>query len=191
MPARPNYPKLRRRHPAFLSALTLASASLFAAGPSHADVYYSGGLTSAKHTWYRPNYNSAWNAALATAESAWNAVPEVAFRRVSTKTPATPSTITVASYTASWYGLYTPREQHTSYYSGRYFNVSINSRTISKDSKNFNGFVRSVTVHELGHALSLGDNPPTSAPSIMKYSRDRNTLITHTHYDRANVSRRY
>lgn len=57
----------------------------------------------------RPNCNSTWNAALATAEAAWNAVPEVSFKRVSTKTPATSSTITVASHTATWYRLYTPR----------------------------------------------------------------------------------
>ena len=90
-----------------------------------------------------------------------------------------------------WYGLYTPKSQNTSYYSGRYFTIQINSRTINQAASNLSSFIRSVTVHELGHALSLADNPNTTSTSIMKYSRNRNSLVSPTPYDRNNVSARY
>ncbi|SDY33590.1 hypothetical protein SAMN05428934_101380 [Tessaracoccus flavus] len=100
----------------------------------------------------------------------------------------------VGSYTESWCGAY---YRYTST-----FKISINSRTINdayrRDCSNcWHNFVRSVTVHELGHVLDLIDNPvaPGKPPgyylSIMAYNRDRNAVITPYYFDQMNVSSRY
>lgn len=54
------------------------------------------------------------------------------------------------------------------------FTIKLNRRLLVNESDYFR---QSVMVHELGHALGLGDNPPES-PSIMRYDRDRNTMIS-------------
>jgi predicted Zn-dependent protease len=51
-------------------------------------------------------------------------------------------------------------------------------------------WIRGTAVHELGHALSLADNPPKS-PSIMRYDRNRDLLISPTQYDKDEVKRIY
>ena len=70
------------------------------------------------------------------------------------------------------------------------FNITLNSNRISSEATNFNHFLRSVTVHELGHVLGLKDNPPVTN-SIMRYDRDRNSMVHPSPYDVTNVSSLY
>ena len=71
------------------------------------------------------------------------------------------------------------------------FQIKLNSTTISNDATNFNNFVQSVLVHELGHILWLADNPSTTSSSIMKYTRDRNTLTRPQSYDINDVNTKF
>lgn len=73
------------------------------------------------------------------------------------------------------------------------FRVEMNARTISRDREDgkFGNFVQSVFVHELGHAIWLDDNPNTTSSSIMKYSRNRNTMTNPQTYDINNVKAKY
>lgn len=74
------------------------------------------------------------------------------------------------SYADSWIGRY-------SYYTKNgktsRFNIYLNDRLLANQSDNYK---QSTLVHELGHALSLADNPP-GVQSIMRYDRNRNTMI--------------
>jgi len=46
---------------------------------------------------------------------------------------------------------------------------------------------RSVTAHEVGHILGLGDHPPQFTSSIMHGNRTRHTVTSHTTFDARNV----
>lgn len=63
--------------------------------------------------------------------------------------------------------------------------------TEAAQSGNLANYIQSTMVHELGHTIWLADNPITSAASIMKYSRDRNTMINPSTFDILNVDAKY
>lgn len=71
------------------------------------------------------------------------------------------------------------------------FDITLNSRTISRDATNVSNFIQSVFVHELGHSIWLRDNPPTTSPSIMSHSRDRDTMTDPQTYDINAVNAKY
>ena len=71
------------------------------------------------------------------------------------------------------------------------FEIYLNRATIISDATNLDNFIQSVLVHELGHTIWLEDNPVTSSASIMKYSRDRNSMISPSPYDVSNVAAKY
>jgi len=52
-------------------------------------------------------------------------------------------------------------------------------------------WAQSTTTHELGHGLSLADDPNTSASSLMKHNRNRTTVGSPTAYDKSEVLRIY
>lgn len=83
------------------------------------------------------------------------------------------------------YGLCTRK-----WFLGYYYTIDINYRRIKEDASNLQNFIRSVTVHELGHVFSLSDNPGTTA-SIMSYSRNRNTMIQPQTIDITRVRNKY
>jgi hypothetical protein len=128
-------------------------------------------------------YNDSWQGPMDQAIWNWNSTPTPVWI---TKSSSAPSWVTAASYSDTWYGLYT-----THWYFGRYFDIKLNARTISRDAYNFSNFVTSCFVHELGHALNLDDNPNTSSPSIMKQDRDRNSMTTPQQYDIDDVNYYY
>lgn len=113
------------------------------------------------------------------ALASWNAHGKVNI----TKSDRAAAYVTVASYSATWYGLYTP--------SFGAFNIKLNSRTIARDAGVFANFSRSTFAHELGHSLSLADNPVTDSASLMKHNRNRNTLYNPTSWDNARVNSVY
>lgn len=125
--------------------------------------------TSSQYTQVVKNSINAWN----------NAVPGVKFYFDKNA----PNTIYSGNYKNNWIGYY-------SYYTKRgktyKFNIYLNNRLLSKRSYNYK---QSTLVHELGHALSLADNP--SAKSIMRHDRNRNVLIAPTEDDKAGVKKHY
>ncbi|MDF2539397.1 MAG: hypothetical protein K0S76_2418 [Herbinix sp.] len=71
------------------------------------------------------------------------------------------------------------------------FEIQLNSTTITNNAVNLNNYIQSVFVHELGHAIWLEGNPTTTEDSIMKYSRNRNTMIAPSSFDEASVNMKY
>lgn len=161
-------------------ALTLGGASV-----AHAD-YFSPGMPSKKNSVRYVGVNPTYVNHFDNGRFRWNsAVSGVTFG----KSNAAKNTMTAARYSASWYGYYTaygPRN------SSRTFTIQVNARTLSRDAGgNLSNWIASTTTHELGHALSLADNPNTSKSSIMKYSRNRATMISPQPYDVSEVNRIY
>jgi hypothetical protein len=164
-----------------ISSMVLTAFLLIVSELPARATYYSGGMPSATFSIKPWNYNSTWQTPLNAALASWNATATPA--NITKSTGAT-ATLTVSSTSDTWYGLYTP----TGIWPFRSFTIRLNSRTISADASNVSNFIRSSFAHELGHGLSLGDNPTTSAPSIMKHSRDRNTLYVPQSYDITEVN---
>lgn len=74
----------------------------------------------------------------------------------------------------NWYGFYEP--QYTNFLHIDSFTITLNDWSMQYLTENMKV---STLVHELGHALSLADNPifTTSDESIMNYSRNRNNYM--------------
>jgi len=175
----------RRRLLAVATGALLALPSgLLAATPAQA-TYYSGGMPNA-HFYIQPySYNSLWQPALDQALTNWFNTPTPAWIQ---KSSSASSWLTAAYLSDTWYGLYQPFGSG----SGRYFHISLNSRTIAGDASNFTNFVTSCFTHELGHGLSLNDNPPVaSTASIMRHDRNRNVMTTPQQYDINDVNNFY
>ncbi|AZQ33225.1 hypothetical protein EJ357_06980 [Streptomyces cyaneochromogenes] len=164
------------------SLATACTIALFAA-PAHG-TYWSGGMPRADFSIRTYSYNPTWQGPLDNGIVNWNGTPTPA---AIGKLSSSPNTLTATSYSDTWYGLFTssgPRD------SSRTFTIKLNSRTISRDATNFSNMVTRVFSHELGHGLSMADNPSTSSSSIMKYTA-WNTLVKPTTYDIAEVNRIY
>lgn len=163
-----------------LLAAPVAAALVLVGGVAPANAwYYSRGMPYATYSIKPWNYNSTWSTPMNNALASWNTHPKVNI----TKSAQAAAYVTVASYSDTWYGLYTP--------GWNTYNAKLNSRTISRDATNFANFARSTWAHELGHSLSLADNPVTDSASIMKHSRNRNVVVNPTTWDRARVSSVY
>ena len=98
--------------------------------------------------------------------------------------------IEAAQYSDTWYGLTTQTYNTSTGYTSK-FVIQINSKTISDDATDFTNFAISTVTHEFGHVFWLCDNPNTTKSSIMKYSRDRNTMTTPQQFDIDNVNAKY
>jgi hypothetical protein len=166
------------------STILLAISGVLSSEMPASAIYYSGGMPSATFSIKPWNYNSTWQSPLDSALASWNATATPANL---TKSSGAAATLTVSSVSDTWYGLYTP----TGIWPFRSFTIRLNSRTISADAINVSNFIRSTFAHELGHGLSLGDNPTTSASSLMKHSRNRNTMYLPQSYDIAEVNSYY
>jgi predicted Zn-dependent protease len=125
--------------------------------------------TSSQYTQVVKNSINAWN----------NAVPGVKIHLDKNA----PNTIYSGNYKNNWIGYYSYYTRKGKTYK---FNIYLNNRLLSKRSYNYK---QSTLVHELGHALSLADNP--SAKSIMRHDRNRNVLIAPTADDKAGVKKHY
>lgn len=98
--------------------------------------------------------------------------------------------IEAAQYSDTWYGLTTQTHDASTGYTSK-FVIQINSKTISDEATNFSNFAISTVTHEFGHVFWLCDNPNTTKSSIMKYSRDRNTMTKPQQFDIDNVNAKY
>lgn len=124
------------------------------------------------------SYNSTWQTPMNKALANWNATSSPANFY---KNSNSGSTITVKSYSNTWYGTY----QRCG---GMCMYIKLNSRTINRDASNFANFVTSTLVHEFGHALNLAHN---SSTSIMNTSRNRNTMTKPQAHDVSDVNAYY
>jgi len=170
----------RKRRWHYLIAAPVAAALVILTGVAPANAwYYSGGMPYATYSIKPWNYNSTWTTPMNNALASWNAHGKVNI----TKSSRAAAYVTVASYSAAWYGLYTPGTNT--------FNIKLNSRTLAAAAGVFANVSRSTFAHELGHSLSLADNPVTDSASLMKHNRNRNTLYSPTSWDNACVNSVY
>lgn len=148
--------------------------------------YYSGGMPSATFQIKPYSYNDQWQPYMDAALASWNSMSVVSI----SKDSGASASVTAASYSADWYGLYTPYGVSPCC---RWFGIQLNARTLSADAgSDFHTWVRSSFAHELGHSLSLGDNPPTSYNnSLMRHDRNRSTVYQRTTYDTNEVNSYY
>lgn len=172
-----------------ISSILLSSA-IFLAGVyivNASSPYLSYGSKSSRVTVqdYSKSHNPVWTSYLNNGRSAWNnSLAGVSI----TIDSSSKSTVKAARYSDSWFGLIEP------YTSSGYltrFNIKVNARTITEKATNVANFARSTIAHEYGHVFWLRDNPSTNKASIMKYSRNRNTLISPTIFDINNVKEKY
>lgn len=178
--------RIRRALVATAATAALGLSSLVMAAPASAD-YYSGGMPSRSWNVRAVGINDTWIGFLDTGRSRWNSTS--AGTSIGRSTSAA-STFTAGRYTGqSWYGLYSPSGIRGI---NRTFAIQVNAYTIERDSgSNMTAWCRSTTTHELGHGLSLADNPSTTSSSLMKHSRNRATVGSPTSYDISEVLRIY
>ncbi|MFF8956828.1 hypothetical protein [Streptomyces sp. NPDC014894] len=173
-----------------MSALTCGSLAVVIAAtgtaPAHA-TYYSGGMPKAKFSVEPVGVNKEWVKFLDTGRSNWNKSKSGASigRKKKIK-----QDFTADRYNASWLGMYAPGGSRKK----RTFDIYINAKSlydITGGGAKYDRWVRSTITHELGHALSLKDNPGTKKSSLMKHSRDRSKVQKPTAYDVSEVKRIY
>jgi hypothetical protein len=162
------------------SATLAVSGSLLVVAPAQA-TFYDGGNPNAFFTIQPYSYNDLWQPALDQALTNWFNTPTPAWIF---KDSTSPNVLDAQIFSDTWYGLYQPFGTRDT----RTYRISLNSSTIARDATDFQPFVTSVFVHELGHGLSLDH---TSEVSIMNPSRDRNTMTTPQQYDIDEVNRIY
>lgn len=101
------------------------------------------------------------------------------------------NTLNFGSYTANWFGVYTPSGKTAA---TRTFTIQVNVYLMQKSvsAAKYPSWLRSTTTHEIGHALSLADNPPKKpTESLMRHDRDRSKIHSPTAYDKSEVKRAY
>ena len=136
---------------------------------------------------YSSLYNSTWVTILDNGRGAWNS--SSANVSISTSSSSN-NTLEAANYSDTWYGLNTQTYNTSTGYTTK-FVIKVNARTISNDATNFSNFAKSTVAHEFGHSFWLCDNPSTTSSSLMKHSRDRNTMTTPQTFDINNVNAKY
>ncbi len=185
---RPSQRRQKRGRKGFWSALPLAALLAFApAGTAKAD-YYDGGMPTPSFNVQYTGVNQAWQQLFDEARNRWNQTKATANLRIERNDKAQ-GTMTAAQYPRNWFGLYSPAGQRTS---ERTFSIYVNTITLKASSgSHFKEWAASTSTHELGHALSLADNPSTDKPSLMKHSRDRTTTLAPQQYDIDEVRRIY
>jgi len=147
-------------------------------------------MASAVFTVKNYSYNSQWQPGMDAALAAWNAT---ATKASITKSSSSKNIITSAQFNATWFGYYT---WYGTKLLGRTFTIELNAKTIVAQQAKYPGsgqanWVTGVFVHELGHALSLKDNPATSQSSIMTYRNDYTVWMKPQAYDISDVKSIY
>lgn len=177
-----------RHRQARAAGIALASLALVVGAgalPANAD-YYSGGMPGRSFAVKPVGINDTWIGFLDTARGNWNSAGAGASI---TRSSSAAATFTAGRYSASWFGLYSPSGIRGI---NRTFQIQVNARTLQESAgSNFTAWILSTCTHELGHALSLADNPNTTSSSLMKHSRNRTTVQKPQSYDVSEVKRIY
>jgi len=183
LPARINLFVQRAVALGLIALIAVVSMGYFSPPARAASAYACGtggmvGDFSVKYT----GVNSTWSNYFTTARGRWNSAN--VYVTISHSSSAAAS-MTAASYSDTWYGLYTPA------FWGGSFTIKVNSRTLLRDapSGKYETWVLSTSTHELGHSLALPDNPLSSTPnaSLMNHNRDRSTVGWPTAADKASA----
>lgn len=174
-------PRINKVTVSILSAFALVCASLSSAQAA----YYSEGMASQSFCVKLPSMNSKWNEALNAGRNAWNY-----HSRFNGKISAfsdCPNTLSVGSYGADWFGLYTP------IVTGSQYTIQIDGKNledfIEAEGYPFTNVVKSTTAHEFGHALSLGHTE--NARELMSHFRDRSVVTGPTNKEVEEVNGYY
>lgn len=181
--------KIRKKIIAYtmVTVLSLQSVSF-----SKAAVYNDYGLESKNATLSQVSgLSDKWATVIKNAIETWNN----SGAGVKVEQSVTPvSTLKVASYADSWYGLTKSYYNVSTGYTSK-AEIKINDRTISRDASNFSRFAQSTVAHEIGHLYWLADNPVDSPAgynmSLMNHGRNRNTIYEPKVFDVSNVKRKY
>lgn len=158
---------MRRTRAVLLLSLSLAFISVLPSGA----VFYGHGMNWQSFCVKNPTVNSTWLTPINGGRNAWN--NHASFPGSIWTASDCRSYMEVGSYGASWFGLYTPLS------SGVRYRIPLDSGNINGhvqvNGYTFANVVRSVTAHEFGHSLRLGDhsNYPTR---LMSSSRNRNAV---------------
>ena len=168
-----------------LVSLGAAAALVLAHAPSAAADYYPYGNGSTHFTTQIIGSTSTWTSRLNFGRTAWSSVSSISGTSSSNVKKAKDVAVT-----QPWLGLYTPSGTRAA----RSFTIQVNRTAISKASASSGVAVdliaKGTATHEFGHALSLADNPTTSAASIMKYSTSLSRTTPYA-YDFDGVRRYY
>ena len=174
-----------RRAGRVATVLAAVAVLLTATGLPAQATYSSGGMPSRTFNYKTTGINDTWVSFYDTGNIRWN-------QRVNShigRSTSAAATATAGNYSADWYGLYTPYGVRNI---NRTFKIQNNVRRLLEDagSSKLASWAMANCTHELGHALSLADNPNTTQRSVMDQGTlDSNTLPTA--YDIAEVERIY
>ena len=152
--------------------------------PANAD-YTSLGMPTASFWMSTTGLSTAWVGYVDTARGAWNTSTGSYIKRNSTAA----SFLTAKDMPEwDWYGLYTAYGTRST----RTFKIQVNTYYLKQDAgPRLYEWIMSTTTHELGHSLSLADDPVTTQSSLMKHARNRSTVYKPTAYDIQDVARWY
>lgn len=169
---------------AALASILLVLTSVPAANAT----YFSGGMYTTKFSVRYVGANSTMSSLFDQSRGNWNSAGVGAGI---SKNLSSAHAMRAGSYTNEWYGLYSSTGNRA--LKTTKFNVYVNTRTLYRDMPNkvSTTWYLSTGTHELGHALSLADNPSTSSASLMKHSRNRSTIYKPQTYDKNEVKRIY
>ncbi len=128
----------------------------------------------------------SWSSIVSESVSAWNnSRANVYINEKSTSK----NSVVITDFPDSWYGL--NRSISNSYGYITKYTIYVNGRTIVENARNVHSFIKSTITHEFGHVFWLCDNPVTGQESIMKHTRDRNSMTLPQQYDIQNVNKMY
>jgi len=159
-----------------------------AAAPAHA-VYTTTGMQSATFNLRITGVNPTWDAYLTHGVTSWNGTCSSTMCVTISFNSSSPRTMTAGNYSETWWGEYQPGGWPWD----RTFAIRANATSLSASTlSTMDNRSKMTAAHELGHALSLADNPSTTSASIMKYpSTSAGVLTVPTTFDKTNVKNKY
>ncbi|WP_141538601.1 hypothetical protein [Isoptericola jiangsuensis] len=181
--------KLKTRLAALAAFAIVAAGGLVVGASAPAEAtYYSGGVGTNQFSVQITGVNSTWNGYLKNGITKWSATYSETGTSIANSSNS-PRKMTASNYNTTWLGLYTPSGTR----SNRSFTIKANaSRINDMTGGTFARWAKFTSTHELGHALSLADNPNTTRASVMKYrAASSDPGSTPYSYDRDEVVRIY
>jgi len=161
---------LRTRLVTGVTALLLAAVGLGGPASGALSDYYlaAGSGTNVFSVRYTGTMNATWRGYLQSGVSAWNSTYSSTGTVISTTSGSTNKSLRLGSLPSGTIGQY----QYGGTRANRTFVITVDANRIIDSPQrvaSIAAWARFTTMHELGHALSLKDNPSTSSASIMTY----------------------
>lgn len=189
----------RRRNRAAGIGVALAAVSLVVstlalpAQAARSDYYFSGGVGTNRFTMkITGSMNSTWRGFLSSGISAWNGTYATTGTAISQTSGSTSKTMRLGSLPSGTIGRY----EYSGNRSNRTFRITVDAQQIINHRhrvSSIGSWAKFTSMHELGHALSLKDNPSTTSSSIMTYKPMGWTGVygSPRSYDRSSVAAIY